>query len=87
MAILLDKLPGWFKSITRLAIVLINSKSYEVKIIDPLNEANPSLTAVMLSKSRWFVGSSSSKTLALESIILLNIQRTFSPPDNTLAFS
>ena len=40
----LDKLPGWFKSITRLAIVLINSKSYEVKIIDPLNEANPSLT-------------------------------------------
>ena len=46
-------------------------------MIDPLKEANPSFTAVILSKSRWLVGSSNSKTLALDSIILLNIQRTF----------
>ena len=56
-------------------------------MIEPLNDFNPSFTAVILSKSKWFVGSSSKSTLALDNIILLNMQRTFSPPESTLAFS
>ena len=55
-------------------------------MIEPLNDFNPSFTAVILSKSKWFVGSSSKSTLALDNIILLNMQRTFSPPESTLAF-
>ena len=66
---------------------MINSKSYEVKINDPLKFFNPSLTAVILSKSKWFVGSSSNNTLEFDNIILLNIHLTFSPPERTLAFS
>ena len=55
-------------------------------MIEPLNDLRPSLTAVILSKSKWLVGSSSKSTFALDNIILLNIQRTFSPPESTLAF-
>src|SRR5699024_2240711 len=73
-------------SSTVFEIVLINSRSCEVKIIDPLNFFSPSLTAVILSKSRWFVGSSIKRTFACDSIILLSIARTFSPPERTLAF-
>ena len=50
------------------------------KLISPL------LTAVMDSKSKWLVGSSSKSTLEPLSIILESMQRTFSPPDRTEAF-
>jgi hypothetical protein len=48
---------------------------------------NELLKAVIDSKSKWLVGSSSIKTLALSIIIRDdNIQRTFSPPDNSAGF-
>src|SRR5699024_4961248 len=68
------------------AIVLINSKSYEVKINEPLKFFRPSFTAVILSKSKWLVGSSNNTTLEFDNIILLNIHLTFSPPESTSAF-
>src|SRR5699024_5540058 len=68
------------------AIVLINSKSYEVKINEPLKFFRPSFTAVILSKSKWLVGSSNNSTLEFDNIILLNIHLTFSPPESTSAF-
>ena len=69
---------------TRLAMVSTNSWSREQKSMVPLKAFMPSLTAVMLSRSRWLVGSSSSSTLAPESIMRANMQRIFSPPESTL---
>src|SRR5699024_2422803 len=73
-------------SIKRLATLLTNWWSLEVKRIEPLNLMKPLFTAVIDSRSKWLVGSSNRSTFALESIILDNMQRTFSPPDNTFSF-
>jgi hypothetical protein len=37
-------------------------------MIEPLNDLRPSLTAVILSKSKWLVGSSSKSTFALDNL-------------------
>ncbi len=41
------------------------------------------MTAVMDSRSRWFVGWSSSRTFEPNIIMRDSIQRTFSPPEST----
>ena len=45
----------------------------------------PLLSAVMLSRSRWFVGSSRRTTFPPSSIIFAIIHLTFSPPERTFA--
>src|SRR5699024_5171110 len=84
--IILSTMPLGVNSINRLAILSTNWWSLDVNKIDPLNLMSPLLTAVIDSKSRWAVGSSNIRTFALDNIILDSIQRTFSPPDKTLAF-
>src|SRR5699024_5568470 len=77
--------PVFSISRTLLAIVLMNSKSYEVKMMEPLKLLSPSFTAVMLSRSRWFVGSSSLMTFAWDSIMRDSFARIFPPPERTFA--
>ena len=72
-----------FMSIILFATVCINWWSCDVKIIFPGNLLIPSFNAVILSISKWFVGSSNIKKFAPESIILDNTHLTFSPPDST----
>ena len=51
----------------------------------PVNFFMPSLTEVMLSMSRWLVGSSKIKKFAPDNMILDRTHLTFSPPDKTFA--
>ena len=54
--------------------------------MSPLNFCIPSFNAVMLSMSKWFVGSSNIKKFAPDNINLESTHLTFSPPDNTFTF-
>src|SRR5699024_4119216 len=73
-------------SINRFAILSTNCWSLDVNKMAPLNLIKPLFTDCIDSRSKWLVGSSKMSTLALESIIFDSMQRTFSPPDSTLAF-
>ena len=64
--------------------VWLSSWSREVKINYPSKFSNPLFSEVMLSKSKWLVGSSSIKKFGSSNIILLSIHLAFSPPDKTL---
>ena len=77
--------PFGVSSSTRFATVCTNSWSCEQKMIGPWKAVRPLLRAVMASKSRWAVGSSSKRQFALLSIMRLSMQRTFSPPLSTFA--
>ena len=79
-------MPLGVSSMIRLATVCENSWSWVVKSTVPLKFFSELLKAVMLSKSKWLVGSLSISTLARNIIIRLSIQRTFSPPESTLQF-
>ena len=81
----LSRIPCGNISITLFATVWLIVWSCELNTSVPLKSRIPLLSAWILSRSRWLVGSSRNKRLAYCSIILLSIQRTFSPPDNTRA--
>ena len=61
--------------------MFVNSWSWQVNKIVPVNSIIPLLSAVIDSKSKWFVGSSKINTLAPDNIMRENIQRCFSPPE------
>ena len=77
--------PFGVSSSTRFAMVCTNSWSWEQKITGPWNAVRPLFRAVIASRSKCAVGSSRSRQFALLSIILLSMQRTFSPPESTFA--
>ena len=61
----------------------MNSWSCEVNNTIPLNAVRPLFTAVIDSRSRWFVGWSRISTFEPNSIIRDSIHLTRSPPDST----
>ena len=83
-----DDPPKFVEDIEK-AISLIKEDSgkliYSGKLKVALNRGEPLFREVILSRSRWLVGSSNIKKLGSSNIILDNIHLTFSPPDNTLA--
>ena len=64
-------------SIILFATVCTSSWSCEVNKILPRKACMPLFNAVILSRSKWFVGSSKMSTLPLPSIIFANIHLTF----------
>ncbi len=50
-----------------------------------LKASRPLFSAAIDSRSRWFVGWSSTRKLAPESIMRLSMHRTLSPPESTFA--
>ncbi len=79
-------LPLGVSSIMRSATVSINSWSCELNRIFPLKDVKLLLKACILSRSKWLVGVSSIKQLALRSCIRAIIHLIFSPPERTLTF-
>ena len=70
-------------SIILFATVFTNSWSCDANITLPLNAFKPLFTAVIDSRSRWFVGWSSISMFDPYNIILESIHLTFSPPEST----
>ena len=78
--------PSGVISTIRLASVEMNSWSCEANSMTSGKAISPLFSAVMVSRSRWLVGSSRISALALASIILESMQRTLSPPERTEVF-
>src|SRR5690554_3004276 len=78
--------PFGVNSIIRLADDDTNAWSKEERSTVPLKSIMALLNAWIDSKSKWLVGSSSTKRLGFWSIILEIMHLTFSPPDNTEDF-
>ena len=75
--------PSGFISIMRLATVWVSWWSWLENMMLCGKASRPLFRAAMLSRSRWFVGWSSSSTLAPESMSFEIMQRTRSPPEST----